>query len=89
MHDHVAADHRQAAVGAGEAHVLGAVVVDDHVAGSETVRVGALEGLAMAVDEAERAADRREAGGGGGERDGRQGEGGSDCNAEKTSLQLH
>ena len=32
MHDHVAADHRQAAVGAVEADVLGAVAVDDDVA---------------------------------------------------------
>ena len=35
MHDQVAADHRQARMRAVEAHVLGAVGVDDHVAGDE------------------------------------------------------
>ena len=52
MHDQVAADHRQAAVGAVEAHVLGAVAVDDDVLDGEGIGVGALDGGTWRVDQA-------------------------------------
>jgi hypothetical protein len=52
MNHHVAADDRQAAIGAVQAHMFGAIAVDDHVPDQEPIRVRTLRRLAVAVDQA-------------------------------------
>ena len=59
VHDDVAADHRQAGVGAVETDMLGAVRIDDNVAGDEAVVGRRAHCGAVGLEQAQRAADGR------------------------------
>ena len=55
--DEIAADHRQAAIGAVEADVLGAIGIGDGVAGDELVIGGSAHSAAVGLDQAKRPVD--------------------------------
>ena len=89
MHDQIAADDPQAAVGTIEANVFRAVLVDGHGLGGEGVRIGAESGGgASTIDQALRAdGGRRLVGGGeGGSSDSKRH---GDGRGQQTSIELH
>ena len=89
MHHHVATDHRQATEGAMEAHVLGAVRIDDDVAGGEGIATGTAHRDRAGADDGQGAVDGRGLGGCRGIGGTGNGEAGDDRQAQQAVLHLH